>query len=179
MEILPNDGRALIHSFIRPLLCPGCGYIITYSAVCILVGFDFPVFCQSKRSCNSHPRTVVLCKRAFLTRDTFLGVPLPKEVCIYICIFLFEFIIVYIIVKFQLYIISCLSPHGCSPSPPVPTPHPPSLVTTELFSLSMCLFVFHIWCLSFSVCLISLSIIPSRSFHVVVNGMILSFYMAE
>ena len=59
-------------------------------------------------------------------------------------VFFFEFIIVYIIVRFQLYIISCLSPHKCSPSPPVPIPHPLPLVTTELFSLSMCLFIFHI-----------------------------------
>ena len=54
--------------------------------------------------------------------------------------FLFAFIIVYIIVKFQLYIIACLSPYRCSAPPPFPLP----LVATELFSLSMCLFIFHI-----------------------------------
>ena len=32
----------------------------------------------------------------------------------------------YITVKFQLYIISCLLPHKCSHSLPMPTLHPPS-----------------------------------------------------
>ena len=65
-----------------------------------------------------------------------------------------EFIIVYINVRFQLYVISWLSPHNCFLSPPVPTPHPPSPVTSELlFPLSTCLFIFHIRVKSSGVCL--------------------------
>ena len=74
---------------------------------------------------------------------------------------------------------------------PIPTPSP--LVTTTLFSVStylvlfdlVCsfiLFVLHIphmseiiWYLSFSIWLISLSIIPSRSIYAVANGKISSF----
>lgn len=64
----------------------------------------------------------------------------------------FEFIIVYV-VKFQLYIFSCLSTYKCSASPPVPSPNPLPLVTTELFSLSVYLFIFHIVVKSSAICL--------------------------
>ena len=79
-----------------------------------------------------------------------------------------------------------------SHSPPFP------LVNTTLFSVSMCLFwlffffiffvcffffVFHRWekssGVSFSIWLISLSTVPSRSIHVVANGRIASVFMAE
>ena len=70
---------------------------------------------------------------------------------------------------------------------PCATPQPPYLlVTTKLLSLSVCRVLVYlphvseiIWCLSFSVWLISLHIIPSRSIHIVANRMVLSFFMAE
>ena len=73
------------------------------------------------------------------------------------------------------------------------TLHPPFflLVTTTLFSVSLFVFVFilcthlfiyiphmneTIWYFSFFLCLISLSIIPSRSIHVVTNKKISPFF---
>ena len=50
-------------------------------------------------------------------------------------------VIVYNLVKSQLYVIICQSPYICGPLPLWPIPQPPSaLVTTNLFSLSMCLY---------------------------------------
>ena len=95
-------------------------------------------------------------------------------------LFFMELIIVYIIEKFHLYIISCLSPYKCSPSPPVLTPHPPFPGNHwTIFFVHMFVYIPHIseimWCLFFSVWLISLNIIPSSSTHVVLNGTISSF----
>ena len=59
----------------------------------------------------------------------------------FLSFYFIEVIIVYNIVKFHLYIIVCQSPYICAPSPLIPTLQPPSpLVSTNLFSLSMCLF---------------------------------------
>ena len=70
--------------------------------------------------------------------------------------------------------------HTCASSPLSPSSLPPSpLVTTNPVSAAMC-FVWRclcllltseiIWYLTFSVLLISLSVIPSRSIHIFTNG---------
>ena len=84
--------------------------------------------------------------------------------------------------KFSFY----LSPYIWPPLPISPFPNLPTLlVTSTLFSVSMCSFcvlfvcllIFHIFIqyLSFFICIISHSIIPSRSIHVVTSGKISYF----
>ena len=75
------------------------------------------------------------------------------------------------------------SPHKYSHSPPVPTLHPTSPGNHwTIFFVYVFVYIPHIseiiWCLSFSVWLISLSIIPSRSMHIVASGKILFFFCA-
>ena len=67
--------------------------------------------------------------------------------------YVIECTIVYNIVRFQLYVITCPSPYKCSPSPLCSPPQPPSPVATELLSLSVCLFIFHLSAKSYGVCL--------------------------
>ena len=86
--------------------------------------------------------------------------------------------IVYNLVKFQLCIIvSHVVGAPLHPLRPLHTP-PFPLVITNQFSLSLCSLPRMsgvIQSLTFSIWLISLNIIPSRSIHVVVNETILSF----
>ena len=106
----------------------------------------------------------------------------------------------YITSQWRIYFITGTLYHWL-PSPISPTPHPLPLATSSLFSVSVslalffcfvfiwfvCFFFFlknpHIseitWYLSFSAWFISLSIMPSRSYHVVTNGKIPFFFMAE
>ena len=73
---------------------------------------------------------------------------------VWLFFFLIDVIIVHNIVKFQVYIIICQSPYICAPLPLMPFLQPPSpLGTTNLFSLSMCYFIFHISVESYGVCL--------------------------
>ena len=107
----------------------------------------------------------------------------------------------YITSQWRIYFITGSLNHWL-PSPVSPTLHPLPLATTSLFSVSMSvafflvslfsfdLFAFFfflknpriseiIWYLYFSAWFISLSIMPSRFNHVVTNGKIPFFFMAE